>query len=125
MIQIWNNIGYNDLSLNKVPPDCWIGFPDVKKASVFIKPNLVAPETPWNHFTTTHVTVIKLLINKLLINGASQIIVGDCGFKDQWDFTVKSTKYDQLTELPRTKLESLQDGKNFHQFTLVRSRKGY
>jgi uncharacterized protein (DUF362 family) len=53
--------------------------------------------------------------------GANDIIVGDCGFKDQWEYTIKLSGYDQLPKRYGVQLIGLQEGPRFHEFTLVRS----
>jgi uncharacterized protein (DUF362 family) len=57
-------------------------------------------------------------------NGANDIIVGDCGFKDQWEHTIKISGYDQLPKRYGVQLVGLQEGPKFHEFTLHR-REGY
>jgi len=62
-----------------------------------------------------------MVVEKLLQQNPTHIIVGECGFKDQWDATIKSTGYFALKDkYPMLELVPLQDGENFHKFTLKR-----
>jgi len=103
----------------------WDGFPEVAEAAVFIKPNLVSPKSNWDRYSTTDVRVVNLIIQKLIEEKAKSIIVGDCGFKNQWENTIQSTGYYKLMNKYTDKVEliSLQDGENFHKFTLKRNKK--
>jgi uncharacterized protein (DUF362 family) len=124
-MQIFEQKNYSSLSLNLLPDSFWMGFPDVRGATVFVKPNLVNPDTHWDHCSTTRVEVTDLVIQKLLAEKASKIIIGECGFKDQWKATMKSTGYKKLSKkYPKVKIIPLQDGPNFHKFTLKRIPKG-
>ena len=57
-------------------------------------------------------------------NGCKQIVVGDCGFKDQWEFTIQISGYDKLPDKYGVKLVGLQEGPRFHEFTLHRFDEG-
>jgi uncharacterized protein (DUF362 family) len=106
--------------LDSIPPIFWEGFPLVKNKTIFLKPNLVSPHSAWDSNSTTDVRIVEMVINKLIREEAARIWVGDCGFKDQWDLTIKSTGYDKLPEKYPVDLIPLQDGPNFHKFTLKR-----
>ena len=110
-------------SLSELSPDVWEGFPDVSGLSVFVKPNLVWPACYWDGWATTRVEVTEMVVKHALEQGAKRVIVGDCGFKDQWQATMESTDYDELMELPNVEIIPLQDGPNFHKFTLKRLEK--
>jgi len=121
MVQIVEHRSYSNLSVESIPETFWSGFPTVTGKTVFIKPNLVSPLTKWDLPSTTHVKVVELVVEKLLQQKAQLIIVGECGFKDQWNSTIKSTGYFALPEkYPNLVLVPLQDGENFHKFTLKR-----
>lgn len=108
-----------------VPTEFWKGLPVVRGKRVFVKPNLVNPLTPWDTSSTTRLEVVEFVVRKLIDEGAASIFVGDCGFKNQWEATVRSTGYDTLVRtFPGVELVPLQDGGNFHRFTLVRSEVG-
>ena len=118
MIHIVGNLSYENI---RVPPQVWGGLSDVKGKRIFIKPNLVNPITHYDSWSTTRVEIIEFIIEKLLLHDPKEIIVGECGFKDQWEATIQSTDYDELPEkYPIVKLIPLQDGANFHKFTLKR-----
>ncbi len=116
---------YGALALKNTPNKFWKGFPKVAGASVFIKPNLVSPITKWDRYSTTRVEVVELIVKKLLKEKAKRIVIGECGFKDQWEATMESTKYLRLLDLSKkVEIIPLQDGPNFHKFTLQRIPKG-
>ena len=119
-MQIIQCSSYNNLSLHNIPEAFWTGFPYTKGKTVFIKPNLVNPITNWDKCSTTRVEVVELIIQKLFTQETKQIIVGECGFKDQWDATIHSTRYYRLVNKYNVDLIPLQDGANFHKFTLKR-----
>ena len=121
MIHIAKHNRYATLTFDSLPSDFWDGFPEVKGKSVFIKPNLVSPLSSWDFPSTTHVSVTSLIVQKVLSEGADRVVVGECGFKDQWDKTLKSTDYEMLTWMyPKVEIIPLQDGANFHKFSLRR-----
>lgn len=122
-MQVVGQLKYGSLSLTSVPDSFWDGLPDVKGASVFIKPNLVSPKSRWDYPSTTHVKVVELVIQKLVEGKAKHILIGDCGFKDQWEATMQSTRYYKLVEKYNVEIVPLQDGPNFHMFTLKRLEK--
>jgi uncharacterized protein (DUF362 family) len=112
--------------LEGIPPgDFWESFPVVKRKKVFIKPNLVTPLTKWDSASTTDVRVVRSVIEKLQKEGCEDVIVGDCGFKGQWENTIRSTGYWSLPRSYGVKLIPLQDGPNFHKFTLQRCTHKY
>lgn len=118
MIHVVDKLSYETI---KVPSQVWGGLSGIKGKRIFIKPNLVNPITNYNPWSTTRVEVIEFIIEKLLSYDPKEIIVGECGFKDQWEATIQSTDYDELPEkYPIVKLIPLQDGANFHKFTLKR-----
>lgn len=106
--------------LGALPGSIRKGFPAVKGKRVFIKPNLVCPPTKWDIASTTRVEVIQMIIEVLKDEGCQEIVVGDCGFKDQWELTLKLSGYDKLVKRYGVELIGLQEGENFHKFTLVR-----
>lgn len=111
----------NYTSLQELPLAMLENFPAVKGKRVFIKPNLVMPTHLWDNCSTTNVEVVEMIIKKCLQEEAREIIVGDCGFKDQWEATMGSTGYDQLEYLDsKIQLIPLQNGENYHKFTLKR-----
>ena len=121
MWRIVNNRKYRGLSLHTVHESLWDGWPEMKGASVFVKPNLVSPMSRWDFPSTTRVQVVKLVLQKIVASGAERIIVGECGFKGQWEQTLRSTGYDGLVkDFPTVEIVPLQDGENFRKFTLVR-----
>lgn len=100
--------------------DIWQDFPDVKNKKVFVKPNLVMPPVGPDFWACTHKEVVQAVLIKLQEGGASKIIVGDCGFKDQWDLTIKSSGYDEICKIYDAELICVQEGENFHKYTLKR-----
>jgi uncharacterized protein (DUF362 family) len=115
---------YSELIFESIPFHFWEGMPEIKGLSVFLKPNLVSPKTSWDRHSCTHIKVVEIIIQKLIAEKAKQIIIGECGFKDQWENTLKSTGYYKLIEkYPQIKIIPLQDGENYHKFTLVRLEK--
>jgi uncharacterized protein (DUF362 family) len=120
MIQFYRETDYSNLKLKDIPQEFWKYFPDCRGYKVFVKPNLVCPPTKWDIASTTRVEVISLVIEYLMNNGANDIIVGDCGFKDQWEHTIKISGYDQLPKRYGVQLVGLQEGPRFHEFTLHR-----
>ena len=95
----------------------WRSFPTFEGETVFVKPNLVIPRTPSETASTTHVSVVRSAIDAIRSSGAREIKVGDCGFKDQWQETIRSTEYDSLEGV---ELIGLQEKENYHKFSLVR-----
>jgi uncharacterized protein (DUF362 family) len=120
MIQFHRETDYANLKLENIPQEFWKYFPDCRGYKVFVKPNLVAPPTKWDIASCTRVEVVSLVIEYLIENGANSIVVGDCGFKDQWEHTIKISRYDQLPKKYGVELIGLQEGPNFHDFTLMR-----
>jgi len=82
------------------------------------------PKTKWERASSTDISLIEAVIQVLLDQGAS-IIIGDCGFKDQWQATIYLSKYDVLPKKYGVELIGLQEGKRFHEFTLVRANHQY
>jgi len=121
MVNVVYQENYSLESLRKITPSFWEGlsssFFGVK---VFIKPNLVVPVTKWEQASLTHINVVSLVIEELKDRGCSDIIVGDCGFKGQWDFTIHSSGYEKLPKKYGIQLIGLQEGENFHKFSLIR-----
>lgn len=95
----------------------WCSFPSFEGKTVFVKPNLVVPRTPSETASTTHVSIVRSAIEVIRSSGAREIKVGDCGFKDQWQETVRSTGYDSLEGV---ELIGLQEKENYHKFSLLR-----
>lgn len=124
MVKFIRFTDYADVSLEAVPDFFWSGLPITTGKSVFLKPNLVSPETCWDANSTTRVEITELVIQKLIRDKAARIIVGECGFKNQWQNTIQSTRYDRLLQKYDIELIPLQDGPNFHKFTLQRIPKG-
>jgi uncharacterized protein (DUF362 family) len=111
---------YDDLYLGNIPSEFWEGFPKVSGKKVFIKPNLVTPPVKWDKASTTRVEVVDLVIQYLNSQNCHNIIIGDCGFKDQWELTVQASGYQNLVDKYNVQLIGLQEGPRFHEFTLVR-----
>jgi uncharacterized protein (DUF362 family) len=110
---------YKDLG--KISDQIWKDFPQVYGRRVFIKPNLVVPKTQCEEASCTRIEIVQMVIEKLKDNGCSDITVGDCGFKDQLELTIKSTHYDSLPKIyQEVKFVGLMEGGNFHKFTLRR-----
>jgi len=124
LIQFHRESDYANLKLENISQEFWKYFPDCSGKKVFIKPNLVCPPTRWDIASTTRVEVVSLVIEYLIREGANDIIVGDCGFKDQFEHTIKLSGYDQLSKKYGVQLIGLQEGPRFHEFTLYR-RDGY
>jgi uncharacterized protein (DUF362 family) len=107
--------------LGEIPEDFWEGFPQVYGHPVFVKSNLVIPPTEWESASTTRVEVVKLVIRKLIEEGASEITVGDCGFKNQWEKTISLSGYDSLLKtFKEVRLIGLQEPENFHRYNPYR-----
>ena len=100
--------------------DIWEDFPDCNGKSVFIKPNLVTPPTFWDIQSCTQKEIVEALIIKAKNGGATKIIVGCCGFKNQWDKTIKLSGYEELCNKYEINLVCVQEGENYHKYTLVR-----
>lgn len=112
---------YTNLNLEEVPDNFWEDFPEVEGKKIFIKPNLVVPPTPWERSSTTRIEVVRLVIQKLIEDGASEIIIGDCGFRHQWQKTISLSGYDSLPkEFPIVRLVGLQEPENFHRYNPYR-----
>jgi len=124
MISFHRESDYNNLHLDNIPQEFWKYVPDCKGKKVFVKPNLVCPPTAWDIASTTRVEVTSLVIEYLMSNGANDIVVGDCGFKDQWEHTIKISGYDKLPKRYGVQLVGLQEGSRFHDFTLHRLPEG-
>lgn len=118
---IVSNLDYENL---EVPPEFWEGLPSPRGKRIFVKPNLICPNTAWDPDSTTRVEVVELVLRKLWDEGADSIVVGDCGFKNQWEETLRSTGYDRLAEKYEVEVIGLQEKENYHKFTLVR-KEGY
>jgi len=106
----------------KIPLRFWAGFPIVKGRQIFIKPNLVMPPTKYESASCTRIEVVRLVIEKCLNEGAKpgDIIVGDCGFKDQWELTMECSGYRSLETDYGVKVICVQEGENYHKYTLHR-----
>jgi uncharacterized protein (DUF362 family) len=91
--------------------------PNVQSLRVFIKPNLVVPKDCFNEVSTTDISVVRMVVDEIFKRGASKIIVGDCGFKGQWEKTLSSTG---LKSLENCEIAGLMEGPNYHNFTLKR-----
>ena len=124
MIYCHRESDYKNLCLDNIPQEFWKYFPDCKGKKIFVKPNLVCPPAKWDIASTTRVEVTSLVIEYLMNNGANDIVVGDCGFKDQWENTIKISGYDQLPKRYGVQLIGLQEGPRFHKFTLHRLPEG-
>ena len=119
MLVISKCTSYDQKELIKSP--IWNSIPkSVKSKKIFIKPNLVTPMTIYDCVSTTRIEVVSVLIEKLLDLGVKKIVVGDCGFKNQWANTCDSTGYGTLPKRYGIKLIGLQEGEDFHKFTLIR-----
>ncbi len=112
---------YKDLSLKSIPEEFWKDFPSVKNKSIFLKPNLVIPPTEWEKASTTRKEVVDLVVQKLIQEGAKEIIIGDCGFRGQWQKTIHLSHYRRLPDkYPQVRLVGLQEPENFHRYNLFR-----
>lgn len=100
--------------------DIWGGFPDVSRRSVFVKPNLVTPPTFWDTQSITHPSVVAAVLSRLRDAGAREIVVGCCGFKGQWERTCELSGYSEMVARYDAKLVCVQDGENYHKYTMVR-----
>ena len=103
----------------------WGGFPVVRGLRVFVKPNFVTPPTGPDTASCTRVEVLEEVLRALRDGGAGEIRVGDCGFKNQWETTMRAGDYLRLEGRYGVKVIPLQDGENFHRFTLLRCEPGY
>ena len=100
-------------------------FPSVRNKTIFIKPNLVMPPDRWDKHSITHINVIKIIIEMLQEQRCKEIIIGDCGFKNQWEKTLKLSKYSELEQkYSNLQVIGLQEGSNFHKFSLIRMKSG-
>jgi uncharacterized protein (DUF362 family) len=123
MVNIVEHRTYKTLTVGAIPETFWSGFPTVRERSVFIKPNLVSPLSPWDFPSTTRVEVVELVVQKLLQANPRRIVIGECGFKDQWELTMLTTGYRRMAQKYGIEIIPLQDGANFHKFTLRRLEK--
>jgi uncharacterized protein (DUF362 family) len=98
----------------------WEELPPVNNKKVFIKPNLVTPPHKNDKHSTTHPIILEALLIKLKENSPASITVGCCGFKDQWEYTIKLNGYGELCAKYDVQLVCLQQGENFHKYTLKR-----
>lgn len=70
---------------------------DFRGKRVFIKPNAMMPwRYPTDTATITDVRVIRALVDQLNTAGCRSILVGDCGFRGQWEKTICSSGYEQI-----------------------------
>lgn len=99
----------------------WEFLPDLHGDRVFIKPNLVMPPTERESASTTHINIVKVVIEKLKEKGVSNIFIGDSGFKGNWGKTINLSGYSTLPKEYGVELIGLQEGENFHKFTMVRN----
>lgn len=112
-----------DLDLILSQKAIWKTFPDVKEKTVFIKPNLVTPPTYWDTQSITNVVITESVIKKCIEGKAKKIIVGCCGFKDQWESTIELSDYERLSKQYNIDLVCVQKGENYHKYTLKRFEK--
>ena len=126
MAAVYSGLTYCDLDRGREPNRLWDGFPDVQGKSIFIKPNLVSPPTVWDSASCTHISVVRLVLKKIFDSGQPEkVLIGDCGFKDQFELTMELSEYPSLLkDFPELEIIPLQDGENFHKFTLQRLPKG-
>ena len=100
--------------------EIWKNFPEVKNKKVFIKPNLVTPPTQWDFQSITHPLILEAVLLKCIEGSPSQIVVGCCGFKGQWKRTIELSGYDKICQRYSCDLICLQEGENFHKYSLIR-----
>lgn len=91
-----------------------------KGKHVFIKPNLVTPPSPWDVQSVTDYRLLNILLGRLSDAGVKSVIVGCCGFKGQWAKTIKLSRYDKICARHGAQLVCVQEGENFHAYTLLR-----
>jgi len=115
----------NELRKKASQSSIWEGFPDCSGKAVFIKPNLVTPPNRFDYQSCTHVNLVRIVAEMVLEGGADKVVIGECGFKNQWQKTMEFCSYQDLLSLsPKIEIIPLQDGPNFHKFSLVRLTKG-
>jgi len=105
---------YDQLPEGLIPDMGWAG------RSVFIKPNLVTPCTTCDKASCTDVRVVSRIIERLKDFGASRIVVGDCGFRHQWELTMASAGYNKLPARYGVEVVGLQEKENYNKFKLIR-----
>jgi uncharacterized protein (DUF362 family) len=101
----------------------WEDFPNVKEKSVFVKPNLVIPPTRNDLLSCTQKSVVEAVLRALRMKGAGRVIVGDCGFKGQWEKTQQASGYSEICREYDAEFICVQDGENYHKYSLKRFEK--
>lgn len=123
MMNLIHNLQYSPGSLNPIAADLLEGM-EVTGKKVFIKPNWVQPPLRWDSASCTRVEILSLVVDFCLQNGAEKVVIGECGFKGQWETTLAAGGYSDLLGDERVILVPLQDGENFHKFKLIRHDDG-
>lgn len=98
----------------------WAGWPDVGGKVVFLKPNLVFPPIGFDKWSVTNPAILCAVLSRLRDERARLILVGDCGFKGQWGPTIEAAGYDQICRHYGASLICVQDGDNYHRYSLRR-----
>jgi uncharacterized protein (DUF362 family) len=109
---------YNDVMGMK--DEVWPSSPFFRGKKVFIKPNLVVPISKWERASTTRLELVEMAVECLKDEGCNSIVIGDCGFKNQWAETIKSSGYESLLKRYGVQLIGLQEAENYHKFSLIR-----
>lgn len=107
-------------NLRRMKAEIWPSSSFFYGKRIFIKPNLVVPISKWEQASTTKLELVEMVIECLKDEGCHSIMVGDCGFKGQWIETIKSSGYDVLPKKYGVELIGLQEGENYHKFSLIR-----
>lgn len=118
---MWDRLtryNFDEIMASKV----WEGMPDVAGKRVFIKPNLVTPPTRRDWQSVTSPLLVEALLVKVLEKKPSEIVIGCCGFKGQWEKTIELWNKDLLSKFGwcDVKLICVQEGENYHKYTLIR-----
>jgi uncharacterized protein (DUF362 family) len=123
MLNIVQCNSYDKLFDLKSNSPIWQGWPKVEGKKVFVKPNLGIPPSLWDAQSVTHQKLIDLVLSRLVEEGAKSVVVGCCGYRHQWDKTLAFGGYDLICKKEGTTLICVQDGENFHKYTMVRLKK--
>lgn len=112
---------------SKIPDGAFEGMPVFRGETLFLKPNLVVPPTPTETQSCTHWKIAEALISYLIEHDAGKIIIGDCGFKNQWERTIAVSGYQRMARRFKDKVQliGLQEGPLYHEYSLIRSTPGY
>lgn len=120
---IFDNLMYSSLDKGEIPSAIWTGFPQsIDGKTIFIKPNLVFPPNRFDEQSCTHISVVRMVLQHIFHVGTPRrVMIGDCGFKDQFLSTMELSGYEKLlSDFPSVEIIPLQDGPNYHKYTLHR-----